>query len=192
MAKGKITRRGVYIPPSSGEVEAMDSVYEVLSSGAVSNGERFEDPDDDWLAVWLVATKDQATLITGDAHKYDMVEYVAQFARRIGAIVVGHLHSSWVVLAADLGSPEEVDRVMEQMRRNEGSTEGIEQRKEIIMLGVYGARAARLYTAAIHRDGVHPPRLDDFALVSDSTDGSDFNLDGAMVDPLREALTHVG
>ena len=45
--------------------------------------------------MWLVPTETHRTVITGDAHKHNLTDYVAEFARRVGAIAVGWRRRGW-------------------------------------------------------------------------------------------------
>ena len=131
----------------------------------------------------------QGTLVTGDAHKHDMTEMVGRLARKFGAIAVGHLHSSWCIDVEIAGSMEELDRLEKIMRRQGGSTEGL-PRREVVLLAVYCAAEARQYHAQITRHASAPPTLGPFELVGTTADG--WTNEGAMVDPIRDALRTTG
>lgn len=88
-------RRGIRVPRT--ETEAADVARDALATGARRTSESFTEPDEDWAPMWFVVTSEHGTLIAGDAHKHDMARYVAGFARRVGAVAIGHLHSSWYV-----------------------------------------------------------------------------------------------
>ena len=169
----------------------MDAAYEVLTTGARRTERGFREPDDDWFPMWLVLTQRQGALITGNAEKRDMAEYVGRWARRVGAVCIAHLHSSWLVHSEDVGL-ERMRQLHQQMLDRDGSTEGIAERREIVLLAVYSAGTARQYHAAIHRHSDAPPTLGAFELIDDTATSGDARVEGAMVDPLVEALVRVG
>lgn len=183
---GKYRRIGIKVPPTKSEREAHETVRHVLERGALAAEGNFTKPKDDWDPVWLVLTSTQGTMLFPgpDVEKYDMVEAVGALARRWSAMAIGHLHSSWMVVG-----PELARRAFDQ----HGSTEGIEERFEVLLLATYTAGNARHYTARIQRSDDAPPTLDPFELMFDTATVKDgMNVTGAMVDPLMEALERVG
>jgi len=183
---------GIKIPPTKNEAEAMDLAYDILHRGALSVGEGFEDPDDDWMPMWLVLTKDQGHFMTpAGVDKYMMVEAVGHWAREHGAICVAHLDSTWMVKQTEDMTKERADEIFAQMQEQHGSTEGIPERTEQVMLAVYTASAYRFYQAPIIRHEGGPPTLEPFELVF-SSDSTDSDLHGAMVEPIRQAIWRRG
>jgi len=187
-------RMGIKLPESESERDAVDAVYGCLTTGSEEVGRGFTESDDDWSPMWLVATAaGQGTIITpvemlDQADKIAITEYVARFARKVGAVAVGHLNSSWLVATEDVGEArmKEIDA---QMKAQYGSTEGIPERREILMLIIYTATSWRQYHASIERhDG--PPTLAPWVLMG-SSDKS-WNLTGTMSDPIRESLRRMG
>ena len=182
---GKFRRQGIKVPPTQSEVDAHKLVRELLELGARRVGAEFTKPDDDWRPQWLLLTKTQGTILTPgpDVEKYEMTDHVAALARRWGAIAVGHLHSSWLVTGA--ATQQAIDQ--------HGSTEGIAERIEVLLVATYTAGNARHYTARIHRHPPAPPTLGRLLLMFDTaTADDDVNLTGAMVDPLIASLERVG
>ena len=183
---GKFRRIGIRVPPTESEMEAHEFARDVLLTGATRVGAEFTDPDDDWRPIWFVLTKTQGTIITpgADVEKYETTHYVGDLARRWGAVAIGHLHSSWLVLG-----PELAQRAHDQ----HGSTEGIAERIEVLLLATYTAGNARHYTARIERHDDTPPTLAPLELMFDTADAEDgTHVSGAMVDPLMSALERVG
>ena len=188
---GEFKRRGIKVKPTATEAEAMEQAFGVLVTGARRTGAEFTDPDDDWVPIWLILTKLHGTLVSGNAHKHDMAEYVGRLARKFGAVALGHLHSSWMIVQEDMDR-ERFDEIHRYMR-NGGSLEDVAEAREIVLVALYSAAATRQYHAAISRDGVHPPTLGGFDLVAETGgDGDDWRIEGAMVDPLVAALKRVG
>lgn len=187
---GDFKRIGVKVPPTASAREAMAVAFDVLSTGARQAGASFREPDDDWRPMWLILTKSQGTLVSGDGDKYAMVDYVAQLARRFGAVAVGHLHSSWMIDAETAGSQEALDLLIQIARDRDGSTEGL-PRREIVMIALHSAAVTHQYHARIDRSDDAPPTLGAFELVADSSeDGMRF--EGAMIDPIVDALKTTG
>ena len=71
-------RRGITVPPTQTETEALAVAYDVLVDGARATGAAFTEPDDDWAPMWLVLTQSQGTLLTGNADKYTLTDQVAR------------------------------------------------------------------------------------------------------------------
>lgn len=187
MSRYEFKRRGIRVPPTTSEADAIEVAYRVLSVGARDNLREFTEPDDDWMPIWFVVTQRQGTVISGNAPKHEMAEYVGRWARHVGAVAIGHLHSSWLVNAEDIGEER-----MRELQQRGGLTEGIAERQEILLLGLYSATTARQHHAGITRHENAPPTLSAFDLVYDSANPKHTDLVGAMVDPLREALVRLG
>lgn len=189
---GDFHRIGIRIPPTATEREALEVAYDLLATGARRVGETFTEPDDDWRPLWVLLTDTQATIVTpgDDVDKHAATDYVGRLARRWGAVAVGHLHSSWMVTFEDVDA-ERMAEIQRYMRERHGSTEGLPERREVLLIAAYSATTARQWHAAIHRDDTQPPTLGTFDLMLDTTH-DDVDLSGAMVDPLRDALRKVG
>jgi hypothetical protein len=185
-------RMGIRLPPSESDRDALDAIFGTLSEGVKTVAEGFYDPDDDWAPIWIVlAPAGLGTVLTGDLHKHDMTEYVGRYARKVGAIGIGHLHSSWVVMAEDGISDGRYDEIVRQMRAQDGSTEGIPERREVLLLATYTATAWASYLARIERHAGHPPTLGPFERWG-SDDPAKVSMEGPMVDPLQDALKRIG
>jgi hypothetical protein len=189
---GKYRRIGIKIPPTRDEDEALTVLYDVLTTGATRVGADFREPDDDWRPVWLVATPTQGTLLTtdGSVDKHAMTEVVGHYARQVGAIGIGHLHSSWMVDREVCGSDEAFDAAHRQMRANGGSTEGL-PRREGVLVALSTASRLQTFWANIARADDRPPRLEPWDKVLDS-DEEVLHVEGAMIDPLVAALKRFG
>lgn len=187
-------RRGVTIPPTASEVESAEVAFDVLRKGSVQVGQRFTKPDDDWSPIWLVLTPTQGTTMTPEsmrdnAEKNRMVDTVAAYAQRVGAVAIGHLNSSWQIPPGKV-SDERMDEIVAWMNSHGGSTEGVPEREEIVLIAVYTATTYWMYTALITRHENAPPTLGSYELMHTSSDKGD--LSGRMVDPLRDALRRYG
>ena len=189
-------RQGVKLPATATEREAAQTIHDMLITGAQRVGERFTRPDDDWDPVWAVNDgKGHGTLLTpsrmeGPRDKVRMTAAVAAYARKVGAVAIGHLNSSWLVIAEGI-SEARMREIHAQMDANHGSTDGIPERREGLMVAVYTAGSYRHHLAFIQRDGEHPPTLGPFELFGDSgRDG--FTAEGRMMDPLQESLRRLG
>jgi hypothetical protein len=183
---GRFRRTGIKVPPTKSEVQAHELARRVLETGALRIGSEFVYPDDDWEPTWLVLTKTQGTIVSPGrgVEKYEMTDYVAGLARRWGAVALAHLHSSWLVVG-----PELAQRAADQ----HGSTEGIDERQEVLLLATYTVGNARHYIAHIERHENAPPTLAPFELLFDTAAvEDDTHVTGAMVDPLMQALERVG
>ena len=189
-----IKRIGVRVPPTASELEAQAAVSETLLNGARKVEAKLTEPDDDWQPIWLVLTPAQGTVLTpetlrNDAEKDRMVRTVAEFARRVGATAIGHLHSSWHVPPTKV-SPERLDEIQAHMERF-GTTEGVPEREEGLLIAVYTATTYRTVIVPIVRHENAPPTLGELELMFSSSD-EDAKLEGRMVDPLRAALRRYG
>ena len=188
-------RMGIRLPESESEQDAVDAIYGCLTSGSQDVGRGFTKADDDWHPLWLVTTAaGQGTIISpvemiDQADKIAITEYVARFARKVGAVAVGHLNSSWLVAAEDVGD-ERMKEINALMKAQYGSTEGIPERREILMLIIYTATSWRQYYADIKRHDGRPPTLKPWVLMGSSEQS--WNLTGTMSDPIRESLRRIG
>jgi hypothetical protein len=185
-----IKRRGIRVPPTTSELEAMQAVSDSLIQGAIAVGATFDQADDDWWPVWVVLTPTQATMLMPesmetDADKVAITQYVADYARRVGATAIGHVHSIWHVL----GSGDRYEEVQAHMRRF-GTTAGLAGREEGVLVAVYTASSYRAWIAPITRHENSPPTLGSFQIDFESDGKSD--LEGRMVEPLRESLRRYG
>lgn len=180
----------IKLPRTRTEAQAASRVRKVLTNGARDVEARFTEPDDDWEPIWLVATQDTGYIVApGNVtaqDKHVMVEAVAAFARQKGAVCVGHLHSSWMVWHQDM-TRERMDEVTAQMEANAGSTEGIPERREVLLLAVHTASRSSIAMADITRHDGAPPTLAAFRQYGDGG-----NFAGAMVDPIHDALIKLG
>ena len=185
---GNYKRIGIKVPETETEHDAHDHLRDALEHGALSVLERFDEPDDDWAPMWMILTRTQGTILTPGpgVEKYEMTDSVAALARRFGAIAVGHLHSSWIVLSEDAGR----DAMDEYVARGGGSTEGM-ARRECLLVATYTVSRAVNAVAYIHRHEGAPPTLDPFEVIIDTAQ-SEMNLEGAMVDPLIDSLQRIG
>jgi hypothetical protein len=185
------SRHGVKVPHTESEAQAVRAARSVLIRGAQAIGESFTDPGDDWAPVWLVLTPTQGTMITADGEtanhpraKEKATRYVGDFARRVGAVAVGSLMSTWqVALDADEARAREVER---QVRAQDGSTEGIPERFEALLLVTYTASTVEAQTALIERHEAAPPTLREFKRMPEGS------WSGRMASPLQQALRRVG
>jgi hypothetical protein len=190
-----VRRMGVKVPPSKTALEAATAASDTLMKGAREVQRKFTEPDDDWRPMWLVVTPTQGTVITPEsmtnaAEREAVVRTVARFARERGAVAIGHLHSTWHVPPEKL-SEERQREVFAQVDRQDGSTEGIPEREEAVMIALYTATTFRLVMAPIGRHEGAPPTLGEFTAVMTSED-EEAELSGRMVDPLRAALRRLG
>jgi len=184
-------RIGLHLKPSRSEAEAITQLYTVLTTGAHANEARFSDPDDDWTPIWLVYVADgHGTLITGDAHKHDLAQYVGAFARRVGAVAIGHLHSSWMVWQSEM-TPARAAEVEKLIRWGGTPIQALPERQEVLLVQLHSAMAWEQHLARIERFDGAPPKLHPFERMGGSSDEG-LTVTGAMVDPLREALTRLG
>lgn len=184
-------RHGIRLPPTVTEAATLREVVASMRRGALGVEQEFTDPDDDWAAMWLVvAPGGLGTLLTGNADKHVMTEYVGRYARKVGAIGIGHVHSSWLVLASEIG-----DRRMAEIHRQLEagvSLETFPERIEVVLLNAFTASAWEMHTARIQRRPDAPPELDPFECVQSSADQENGSIGGAMVDPLQDALRRLG
>jgi hypothetical protein len=177
----------IKLPRSRSEAEAASIVYRTMDRGARAVATQFTEPDDDWDPVWLAATQTYGVILApGDIDKLDMVESVAVIARKMGAVAVGHVHSSWAVLADDVGE-QRMREIQQHMETHDGSTEGLPERTEVVMLAVHTASRSNIRLAPIQRTTTAPPTLGPWR-----TFPSGGGVTGAMVDPLRRALHRLG
>jgi len=174
------------LPRSRSESEAASRVRRVLETGCRAVGEAFDQPDDDWDPMWLLVGRDWGLFVAGDLHKHAMAEMVGAMTRKLGAIAVGHLHSSWMVDAEHVGR-DRLREINTYMERG-GSLEELPERREVLLLNVHTASRSQTYTADITRADDAPPALEKFRLW-DIPGGT---VSGAMVDPLREGLVKLG
>jgi hypothetical protein len=189
-----VRREGIRVPRTESEAEAIGVAYELLTSGARRVQGRFTRPDDDWAPIFLTLTKKQGTILTPDRlareDKRPTVEAVARWARRVGAVCVGHLHSSWFVLGEGLPA-ERMEAIRLRMEANRGSTEGIPERTEGLLLALHTAGGSAVHWGEIERRESAPPTLAPFRLLADTAENGE-GFEGAMVDPLREAVWRRG
>lgn len=189
----KMRRRGVRIPPTTSELEVQATVYDVLHGGAVEVGRKFTKPDDDWWPMWLVATPTQGTMMVPETlrdnvEKGRMTAAVAAFAQKVSATAIGHVHSIWHIPPEKV-SDKRRDEIFALANAQDGSTEGVPEREEAVMITVYTATTFRMLLAPITRHDNAPPTLGRFELAHSSDAG---DLSGRMTDPLRDALRKYG
>lgn len=192
---GKFTRRGIRVPASRSEREAAQVVRDVLEQGCRKVAAELTEPDDDWDPIYLVVTPaGQGTVFAGFGDKYAVTDAVAAFARRVGAVAIGHLASTWQVHADTVGEAGKAraDALQRRVQQQGGSTEGIPGRFEAVMIGVYTASGFVVEHARIERHDDAPPTLGGFDVVLDSRERESVEVIGRMVDPLREALVRLG
>jgi hypothetical protein len=186
-----IYRRGIRIPPSETEAEALQNALTSLENGARGVAKNFTRPDDDWRPVWLVVTADghgtflAPVSITGGRDKRAITARVAEFARSRGAVAIAHLHSSWVVTRSDV-SEERHREIERHMDTHDGSTEGIPERREALLIAGYTATLVRIGMATITRHPDRPPTLGSIEF------GEPDEWRGRMAEPLAEALRRIG
>jgi hypothetical protein len=181
----------IKLPSSASEQEAVELIRMTLLSGAASVAEGFGGPDDDWAPIWMLIDHDgDGVIVSGDLHKHEMAARVGELARSMGAVAIGHLHSSWMIDTEGL-SEERGREIVAQVGAAGGSTEGFPERVEGLLLMLYSAsRWAQVWIPIIRcRD--QPPRLGDVRLIA-SSDEDGVELDGAMAAPLQQALRRVG
>ena len=151
---GKFTRRGVRAPPTRSEREVADVVRDVLEQGCRRVQAEFREPDDDWSPIYLVVTPEgMGAVFTGVGDKYVTTDVVAAFARRVGAVAIGHLASTWQV-NGELDTAEHrahADALQRRVQQQGGSTEGIPGRFEAVMIAVYTATSFVVQYARIER-----------------------------------------
>ena len=182
-----IHEKGMRVPPSRSEQEALATAFTVLTSGARSVGLTFTEPDDDWMPIWMVVEPNgTATMITGDVHKHEMARRVAAMAKEKGAIAVGFISSVWTLDSERVGSPEQLQEVLDRIQRVGGSLEFVPGRLEQVMIATYSASTVQLHSALISRYEDKPPKLGPFQPYLDG------DLDGVMVRPIQAALIHQG
>ena len=173
------------IRPPKSEAQAVEVARATLNDGCRRVGADFTDPDEDWSPMWLVVEKKVASLLTSDVHKHVMAEAVGFYARRHAAIAIGHLHSSWLVDYQSM-SPLRAKAIQREMEAT-GTTEGIPERIEVLLLATYSASIAKGWTARILRREDRPPVLGLFRPMPGHG-----QMGGAMVDPLRAGLVKLG
>jgi len=196
----RLRREGIKVPPTEGEAGAVLAAYKLLTEGALRVQQRFTKPDDDWWPIWLTLTRTQGTILTPERFapqdKQPTVAAVARWARRVGAVCVGHLHSSWTVIADQHGGRIPVERMQaihRQMVAQHGSTVGIPERMEVVMVALHTASGSAMHVADIERHAGAPPTLAPFRLLVDEhREGDDSGMEGVMIDPLREAVWRRG
>lgn len=172
------------IRPPRSEAQAVSEVYQQLKRGAERIGRDFTHPEDDWRAMWLLVTRKEGVLFTGDMHKYDLAEAAGALGRRLGAVAIGHLSSSWLLMLEGL-SPERHAEIDAHVNAG-GSFEDLPERVEAVMIQALSATISQLYTATITRYPDRPPELGPFKRAPTG------EMSGAMVDPLREGLVRLG
>lgn len=193
-----IHRRGVRVPLTASEAEAAEVALDILRHGAQTIGAKFTDPDDDWLPTWAVITPDHGTIIGTGQHeandqraKAAVTRHVASFARRVGAVAIGSLMSTWVVELDVKGDPERARQIQRQVEAAGGSLENIAERVERLIIFVYTAGSFTTYWATIDRHENAPPMLGEFkAELRSSDEGA--SLTGRMTEPLQDALRRFG
>jgi hypothetical protein len=169
----------------------MKVAYDWLAAGARRVGKGFKRPNDDWAPIWLVMTPDgHGTLITAgtdfNTGKRLMARAVGEFARIGGAHVVAWVHSGWIIETAKL-SPERTQAIRRRMLEQDGSTEGIPERVEALVILVLSATRVDYHQAYIRRAPGRPPRLGPFRHTPEAS-----GLSGAMYEPLQAALRRLG
>lgn len=178
------TRRGIAVPPTTTEQEAMELVHNLLTTWAKQRQSGLK-PDEDWMPIWLILTPGHGTLITGNLTPRAMTKRAADFARRVGATAIGHLHTSWTVPLAEM-TEERAREAHALALKQDGSTEGIPERYESLLLTIHTASQQRMYIARLTRSTDQPPALGEFE------PEPDIGMDGAMIDPLVAALKRIG
>jgi hypothetical protein len=78
-------------------------------------------------------------------------------------------------------------QIVRQMNTHGGSTDGIPERREILLLQVFTASTCAAWHADILRRPDGPPTLAEFEPMPDAD-----HMSGLMVDPLRDALVRIG
>lgn len=190
-----INRHGIKVPRTESEGQAARAARALLINGAREVGRKFTHPEDDWHPIWAVLTQDQGTIIETGAReandpraKTKITQYVADFARRRGAIAIGSLMSTWqVILDVEKLGEQRVREIERQVRAQDGSTEGIEGRVERLLVITYTAGNVESQHAPINRHDNAPPTLGEFAAIGDLD-----HLEGRMTEPLQEALRRIG
>jgi hypothetical protein len=178
----------IKLPRSKTEAQAASTAKRVLERGCREVAKTFNDPDDDWDPIWLIVGESFGVfLAAGNIHKHAMTEAVGDYARRSSGIAVGHVNSSWMVLVEHL-APARSAEIVRQMEAT-GSTEGIAERVEIVLLAIHTASRSEMWTAKIERHEDAPPSLGRFTRPPVSGGGE---MSGAMVDPLRAGLVRLG
>lgn len=175
----------IRVPPSATEKEALEHIYGLLSGGAEHVGKSFVLPDDDWISVWAFISRDGfGTIISGDLHKYDMVERVGQLAREFDAVAAGSLNSSWGLIRDDIG-PERMEE-LRQLHLNGMPLSEMPESSELLVLVLYTAGTVEAHSAIINRFDDRPPTLQPWEKF-----GAD-EIGGRMVEPIQAALRRIG
>jgi hypothetical protein len=186
------------VPATKTEREAAEVIHDLLVTGAGQVGAKFTEPDDDWDPIWAVTDgQGRATLLVPDRmvspdDKVRMTNAVATYARKVGAVAIGHLNSSWLVDGSDGSISETRMRAIHaQMEAHHGSTEGIAERREALMVAVYTAGGYQHHMAFIQRHDAEPPALGPWVLFG-SSDREREGAEGRMMTPLQESLRRLG
>ena len=183
-------RASIKIPQSKSEAEAAEFAYRILHRGAHGNRAQFDDPADDWVPIWVLLSKEEAMMIGADEGfandpiaKEVVSSAIGQMARQFEAIAIGYLSSVWMVQISD---PKRQVEVQRQMLEQNGSTEGIPERVEKLLIMIYTAGHVVMHTAPIERHPDKPPTLGEF----DTVEADDVS--GRVTEPLQEALQRIG
>jgi hypothetical protein len=94
------------------------------------------------------------------------------------------------MISAENMSRERMEEAHAQMQRQDGSTEGIPERTEQVMIATYSASLWQLRFAPIIRHDNAPPTLGEWDEPYDSKDSD--RAEGAMFDPMRRAVWRMG
>lgn len=176
----------IKVPPTKTEREASVFIAEFLKNGARSVGHEFTKPDDDWVPLWMVVQPEGvATFIVGGDVEDEDLQAVALLVRRVGAVAVGMVASTWQV-NSDGMSRERADEVFAQIHAQHGDTEGVPERFEAVFVSVLTATIVRGWAATIVRHKNRAPTLKPF---KETQAGS---WTGRVVEPIRAALIRMG
>lgn len=175
------------LPSTKTEAEGRTLVFQVLASGAHSVEALFTEPDDDWMPIWMVVeAKGQARMITGNLHKHEMADRVAEIAKELGAVAVGFLSSAWALNVESAGGQEQLNELADEMERTGQAIEEMAERVEQVMISVHSASQIEVWCADIKRHETRPPKLGPFVQFEGGV------VAGRMSDPLQRALIREG
>lgn len=151
---------------------------------AVTIGNEFDAPDCDWPPlVWVEHLKGDSVLILDMPNELRPAAIVAEVKRR-KAYRVARIESVWTLRSDAVPMSQEQEQEWKEDPNSypEGyRPAGHPERTEELLVSVFDTEYSEAWSAIIHRDGVHPPTLDDWEFR-----GND--LSGRQVDEVVAAL----
>lgn len=164
----------ISFPEYKSQEDMLTKIADFFKEGAAKCQNDFENPDDDWMPMYLIVLPDnKAQLVTSTLDKHILVNLIAGVAKEFGAVGIGQLNSSWRRMTS------EPPKAGESIAGKPGSEEGL-------MLNVYSRTNWWVEWSAIKRDGEHPPTLEAWEVIMRRS--ADEEVRGPMFDPLLQAL----